>query len=254
MVVCHAVNCRDIDHGAERVGDVGDGDHLGTRAEELLELVHDQFAGIVDRRNLDHRAATLGDELPRHDVRMMLHDGQHDLVARPELGPAPARGDQVDSLGGAADEDDFALIGRAEELAGLLARAFHRLGRLLAHEVDAAVDVGVLGLVGMADRIDDGIGLLRARPIVEIYQLVVVVHRGGEDREVGTDALDVESAVGDIHAASLASSREATSQPSSARRNWAAIVGCSTSSNNSATKPSIRRPRASLTSMPRLWR
>ena len=62
---------------------MGDGDHLGARADQLLEFVDEEIALVVDRRPFDHRALALAQEMPRHDVGMVLHDREHDLVARP---------------------------------------------------------------------------------------------------------------------------------------------------------------------------
>ena len=52
--------------------------------EQLLELVEEEIAVVVDRRPFDHRALALAQEMPRHDVGMVLHDREHDLVARPD--------------------------------------------------------------------------------------------------------------------------------------------------------------------------
>ena len=60
--------------------------------------------------------------LPRHDVGMMLELADQDLVAGLEKSRAPALRDEVDRLGGAAHKDDFACVGRVEK-ARYLARA-----------------------------------------------------------------------------------------------------------------------------------
>ena len=85
----NAARMRELDdllhrhHGAERVRHLRDRDHLGARAEQLLEFVDQEIAFVVDRRPFDHRALALAQEMPRHDVGMVLHDREHDLVARP---------------------------------------------------------------------------------------------------------------------------------------------------------------------------
>ena len=96
---------------AEHVRHVGDRDHLGARRQQLLEFVDQEIALVVDRRPFDHRALALAQEMPRHDVGMVLHDREHDLVARLDA-LAPERiGDEIDRLGGVAGEDD--LLARA---------------------------------------------------------------------------------------------------------------------------------------------
>ena len=79
--------------GAEHVRHMGDGDHLGARGEQLLELVEQELAVVGDRRPFQHRALPLAQEMPGHDVGVVLHDGEHDLVAladmRHAIGRAP---------------------------------------------------------------------------------------------------------------------------------------------------------------------
>ena len=42
-----------------------------------------EIAVVVDRRPFEHRALALAQEMPGHDVGVVLHDREHDLVARP---------------------------------------------------------------------------------------------------------------------------------------------------------------------------
>ena len=58
----------------------------------------------------------------------MLRDGEHDLVVGLEVVGAPGRGDQVDALGGAADEDDFTRIRRIDESCDLLTGGGETIG------------------------------------------------------------------------------------------------------------------------------
>ncbi len=44
-----------------------------------------KLAAVDDRDPLQHGAAALAVEVPRHDVRVVLHDGEHDLVALADL-------------------------------------------------------------------------------------------------------------------------------------------------------------------------
>ena len=68
----------------------------------------------------------LAEQLPRHDVRVVLHRRDEHLVAGADVGVAPGARDQVDALGGVAREDDLAHRPRVDERAHLLARAFVR--------------------------------------------------------------------------------------------------------------------------------
>jgi hypothetical protein len=85
----NAARMRELHHlldrhdGAERIRHLRDRDQLGARRQQLLEFVDQEIAFVVDRRPFDHRAVALAQEMPGHDVGMVLHDREHDLVARP---------------------------------------------------------------------------------------------------------------------------------------------------------------------------
>ena len=63
-------------------------------------------AVFVDVDVADDGALLLRDELPGHQVRVVLHDRQDDLVAGVKVGVAPGVGDKVQRLCGVAGEDD----------------------------------------------------------------------------------------------------------------------------------------------------
>ena len=172
-----------------------DGDQLGARADELLELVDEKMAFVVDRRPFDHRALALAQKMPWHDVGVVLHDREHDLVARLDA-LAPERvGDKIDGLGGVAGEDDLFLAGGIEEGRDFLARAFVGFGRLVGEIVQAAMHVGVLRRVGAIEPIEHRPRLLRRSGVVEVDQRLAIDLRR-QDREIRADAVDVVGAVG----------------------------------------------------------
>ena len=76
---------------AEHVAHRGEREHLGA-VEQLVEVGQVELAvgGERDPAHLD--AALGGEHLPRHDVGVVLHVGEHDDVAVAEVGPAPRRG------------------------------------------------------------------------------------------------------------------------------------------------------------------
>ena len=51
--------------------------------QQLLEFLDQEIAFVVDRRPFDDGAMTLPQEMPGHDVGVVLHDRDHDLVAAP---------------------------------------------------------------------------------------------------------------------------------------------------------------------------
>ena len=80
-----------------------------------LELLEREGAVVVDVDPLQHRALALAQEMPGHDVGVVLHDREHDLVALADMGEAERGGDEVDRLGRRAGEDDLVGRGGVEE-------------------------------------------------------------------------------------------------------------------------------------------
>ena len=63
-------------------------------------------------------AQLLGEDHPGHDVGVVLHLGEQHGVARPQVGPAPGVGHQVERLGRVLGEDDLVRrVRRADEAA-----------------------------------------------------------------------------------------------------------------------------------------
>src|SRR5258705_409530 len=98
-----------------------------------------QLATVGDRDVLDARADALGQQLPRHDVAVVLHLSAEDDIASAQVGAPPGVGDEIDRLAGVAREDDFAGGAGVDEARDLLARLLHARGGLLAEGVDAAM-------------------------------------------------------------------------------------------------------------------
>ena len=70
---------------AERVGDVCERQQLG-QVELLVEFGEIKCSVVTsDRDEVKFGTGTLGQELPRHDVAMVLHLGQQDRVAFTEI-------------------------------------------------------------------------------------------------------------------------------------------------------------------------
>ena len=80
MRVRHGCNLLHRVDGAKRVGEMADGDKLRFGAEKLLELLHDQFAAIIDGRHAQLRAFFLTQHLPRNNVGMVLHRGDQNFI------------------------------------------------------------------------------------------------------------------------------------------------------------------------------
>lgn len=190
----------------------------------------------------------LAQEVPGHDVGVVLHDREHDLVALLDVGLAPGRCHEVDGLGDIAGEDDFFTTRRVDEFRYLAARALVSLGRGIGEIVQAAVHVGVLALVGFRHAVEHRIRLLRRGGVVEIDQrLAINLHR--QRGEILSHAGDVICTVGNrrMHCHPLASSQRCAAAIASSRRSSLTIDSMASPTNawiSSAWASFSERPRA----------
>ncbi|MNS92519.1 hypothetical protein D3C72_1266610 [compost metagenome] len=158
---------------AERVGEVRQRDQSGVLTEQSRELFQHQLAGIVDRRHLQRGAGALAHQLPRHDIGVVLHRADQDLVARAQA-LAKACCHQVDRLGRAAHEHDFLAPGGVDQVSHRVARGLVGIGGALAQGMHAAVDIGVERGIVMRFGIDHALRLLGGGGVVQIDQRLAV--------------------------------------------------------------------------------
>ena len=158
----------------------------------LGKFVQQQFAAIVDGRNFQVRAFFFAKNLPRHDVGVVLHGGDEHFVACADVDAAVGLRDEVDGLGCAADEDNFARVGCVDELLDRFSRSIVRLGCAHAERVHAAMNVGVQVIVIIRDGVENDLWLLRSGAVVKIDQRLAV-DALGKDGEVSADFCDIEA-------------------------------------------------------------
>ena len=130
--------------GAERVRHAGDREHLRALGEQRVEVREVERPSSVSGMYRSSAPVACAGELPGHDVRVVLHLGEEDLVARlRNFRPQPWATRLIDSVvprvktivrGSAAPKNE-ATSSRAP---------LEELGRLLAQRVDAPVGVGVV--------------------------------------------------------------------------------------------------------------
>ncbi len=129
-----------------------------------------------------------GQQLPRHEVGVVLELAGEDRVAGVQVLQAPRERDQVDRLGRVAGPDDLGALARVDEARHLRAGGLEGVGRAGRDLVHAAVDVGVVVLVVVDQALDHRARLLRAGRRVEVHQPLAARRRLGQDRKVGLDA------------------------------------------------------------------
>jgi hypothetical protein len=106
-------------HRAHRVRDVDHREQLHLLRQQRIEFAQVEHAFIAGDGHVGElRAGALGEQLPRHEVAVMLHFREQNHVAGLEIFRAPGTGDQVDALGGAARENDFLGAAGVDEFGG----------------------------------------------------------------------------------------------------------------------------------------
>ena len=177
---------------AERVRDEIVRNDLDVAARsELVERIQLELPEIVDRDVRELGTGSLGDELPRHEVGVVLELGDDDDVAGAEIVVTPRVRHEIQRLGCAAREDHLAIRRRVDERPYLLTCALVPGSRALGERVDAAMDVRVRVLVELAHRIEDLTRLLRRRSRIEVGERTPV-HELVEYREIGAQLVHVE--------------------------------------------------------------
>ena len=169
---------------------VRDGEQANA-VELSLERVQLQQSVVIDTEELQPRRYLAGQELPGHEVAVVLHLSQQDAITRADVGPAPAEANQVDRLGGIPGEDHFLRRAGVDEPGDPLARSLVGSRRFLADGVDAAVRVRVVAAVVVVHDIDDRGRLLRRRRAVEVDHRFAV-DSTAQNREVGPNHFRVE--------------------------------------------------------------
>jgi hypothetical protein len=176
--------------GAEHVGGVAEGQHPGALGQ--LDAVQVEPAVVGDAVPAEPRPGPAAQLLPRHEVGVVLHLGDDDLVAgaerevlRARRGRGVAEGvrHQVDALGRVLRQDDLVRRGPHEgrdprpcTLVGL--------GRLLRELVGPPVDRGVARGEEPPLCVQDVQGALRRGGGVQVHQPLPVADGPGQDGEV----------------------------------------------------------------------
>ncbi len=175
---------------AENIRHVCQRDHPRFRPDRRFKLRHVERAIFIQANPSEHRALTLAQEMPGHDIGMMLHQRQHDFVAGGYLAGKSA-GDEIDRFRRALGEDDLLDRARIQKAAHILARVFEGLRGLICQRVQAAMNIRIGGAHLPGHCLDYRFGLLRAGGIVEIDKRFPV-HLARKDRELVANGGGVE--------------------------------------------------------------
>ena len=176
---------------AQRIGDVHDSEQLDPVREQRFQRVQLELPPLVDRRDLQRGAGQLTEHLPGHDVGVVLHVRQQDLVTRGQPGPQVTLSHQVDGFGGAARKDDLALSGRIDVAGQQAPCTLVEVGGLLAEGVHAAVHIGVMLPIEAVGRLDHRQRPLRRCSGVQVDE-GLAVHGARQDRKILANPFYIE--------------------------------------------------------------
>ena len=173
MLMSDADDVGDRIDGAQHIAHMSNADETSAVGEQLLILVHEELAAVADRDDTEADALACLQQLPRHDIGMVLHHRHDDLVALlHEFAHAACH--QIDGFGGATGKNNLLCLRCIDEAANGLAGCLMEVGGLLREIVDATVHVGIDVEVFLAHGIKHAQRLLRRGGIVEIHQRPVV--------------------------------------------------------------------------------
>ena len=169
--------------------------HLGReQRRQLLEL---ESPIITNWNKAKPRTCSFRQQLPWHQVAMVLHHSQQDYVACAKKFSTPRLCDQIDTFGGPAGEDDLVCVRRANVISHSLPRVFVSFRRARAERVQSTMDIRVVVLVKVPKHVDHGARLLRSRSAIEINQRMPV-RLLAKNWEIFTDRLPIEYASGNL--------------------------------------------------------
>ena len=181
----------------QHVRHVGHGDQTHARCQHRFEGGHVQRAIFEHGRPFQDHALVFAQEVPGHDVGVVLHLGEDDLVPGRQ-GLPQAAGHEIERVCAAAGENDLRGRWRVEEGRDLAARRLIGIGCEIGKRVKAAMHVSIGRFGKLANGIENRLWLLCRGGIVEIDQRLAV-DLACKDGEVRANIRDVEGAVTAAH-------------------------------------------------------
>src|ERR1700692_4098967 len=145
----------DWNHGPKDVGHLGYRDDLRSIAQLAFERVKRKGAVVAHIDPPQDRALAFAVEVPRYDVRVMLHHAQHDLITGADVRKSKAGGDEIDRLSRRSCENDLLVRGGVDEPSHGFSGRLIRLSRSVGEIVQTAMHIRILVLIGVRQAIYD---------------------------------------------------------------------------------------------------
>ena len=147
---------------------------FGALRNQFLQGLDLQAAEFVNLKDLKHGLFPLAEELPRDDVRVVLGDGDDDLVPFPDERFAETGSDQVDGHRGPGGEDDLFPTPGVQEIPDGVSRPLIFLRRVDGQFVHGAMDVRIGCRRERVLLLEHGKRPLRRGRIVQVHERFAV--------------------------------------------------------------------------------
>ena len=193
----HAAVMRHSDYGrqvgarSEYVGSLRDADDPRAVVDQSGQFLDFEPAVVRERHHAQFRPFPPADQLPRNDVRMMLHLGRDDIVAGSDITLPEAIRHRIDRRRSSSRKHDLARRTGPDKRRDVPPRGLVFVRTGFAHKVQAPVYVGVHLAVQVIDLIDHRIRLLGRSAVIEIDQRLTV-NPAGKHRKIGAYFLNIE--------------------------------------------------------------
>ena len=172
----------------EGIADVHQAHQSGALIELGPEILQIQLTGFGDAHMAQHAAGALRQQLPGHQVAVVLHHREENFVPLLEVGVTPGARHQIDGFAGIAGEDNLAGTGRTHEGRRRAAGRLKGIGGTGTELVRTAMHVGVVAAVVLLQRFEHLTGLLAGGSVIEIDQRAAIRSQLLENREISTIA------------------------------------------------------------------
>src|SRR5262249_9170496 len=120
------------------------------------------------------RSCSFSQQLPRHEIAVVLHYGEENHVSFADKFSTPSLRDKIYTFGGPAREDDLVSTSRADVFRHTTPRVFVSFRCARTKSVQSTVDICVVVFVKIAKRFNNRARLLRTRSAVEVDQRMPV--------------------------------------------------------------------------------
>ena len=176
--------------GAQHIAHMGDADEARAVGEQLAEGIEVKAIVVAQGDDTQADATLRGLQLPRHDVGVVFHLADDNLVALLHLALAERLCHEVDGLGGATCEDNLFYLAGVDETAHPLTGSLMEVGGLLREIVDATMYIGIHVQIFVAHGIEHTQRLLRCGGVVEVDQRSAI-DLARQNGEVLTDGMGI---------------------------------------------------------------